>query len=451
MLTNKVSSLKINLAKASQGDYDEKKSQTYIWISACLLGLAIFFGDGMGSLASKVLLLTSTFFAAIAPWKQGNRIPKEFVRSFLLILLILMFALPVTRIPGYYLQATSQSGLPYWLGLRSLAATAGILCWFHTGSRSKALFSVCCLALLFAGLWTLRASPNPSIDVFSFFNAASSELSKGNNPYGISMPNIYGPNTNLYSPSLLQGDRLKFGFPYPLTTLLAGWLGNSFFSDYRFAFLALYVLGAFLLGLQGEVGRKIALLALFFPRLEFIFEQGWSDGLSGALLLGTAAFSALIPGALLAGLWISSKQYLIPFIFPWMSLYRQEKKRSLVCIATVCLLYLLPLFNDPQAYLWSTLGLQFLQPFRHDSLSYLFGPVYLLILAAIIWLFGLLTRIKTILNEHKLTPNAALDVVFWLLWAFFIFNKQAFANYYFSLYLLLLFTAGRFLLYKEKI
>ena len=449
MLTNKASSLKMNSAKPPQGDYD-KKNQIYFWISACLLGLAIFLGDGMGSLASKVLLLTSTFFAAIAPWKQDNRIPEAFVRFLLLILLILMFALPVTRIPGYYLQATSQSGLPYWLGLRSLAATAGILCWFQTGSRSKALFFACCIMLLFAGLWTLQASPNPSIDVFSFFNAASSELTKGGNPYGISMPNIYGPNTNLYAPDLTQGDRLKFGFPYPLTTLLAGWLGNSIFSDYRFAFLSLYVLGAFLLGLQGEVEKKVALLALFFPRLEFIFEQGWSDGLSGALLLGTAALSTRIPGALLAGLWISSKQYLIPFILPWMSLYRQEKKRSLVCLATVIILYLLPLCNDPQAYLWSTFGLQFLQPFRPDSLSYLFGPVYLLILGVVIWLFGLLTRIKTILNEHRLTPIAALELVFWLLWAFFIFNKQAFANYYFSLYLLTLFTAGAFLTHKEK-
>jgi len=440
----------MNLEKLPQDDF-EQKNRGYLWISACLLGLAIFLGDGMGSLASKVFLLASTFFAAMAPWKQANRIPETVVRFLLLILLILMFALPVTRIPGYYLQATSQSGLPYWLGLRTLAATTGILCWFHMGGKSKALFFACCIMLLFAGLWTLRASPNPSIDVFSFFNAASSEFTKGINPYGSSMPNIYGPNTNLYAPDLLQGDSLKFGFPYPLTTLLAGWLGNSIFSDYRFAFLVLYVLGAFLLGLQGEVEKKIALLAIFFPRLEFIFEQGWSDGLSGALLLGTAALSARIPGALLAGLWISSKQYLIPFIFPWMSLYRQEKKRSLVCIATVCLLYLLPLCNDPKAYLWSTFGLQFFQPFRPDSLSYLFGPVYLLILGAIIWLFGLLTRIKTILNEHKLTPNAALEIVFWLLWAFFIFNKQAFANYYFSLYLLLLFTAGRFLSYKGKI
>jgi hypothetical protein len=449
MVTNKVSSLEINLVKAPQGYYDEK-NQIYCWISACLLGLAIFLGDGMGSLASKVLLLTSTFFAAMAPWKQNNRIPETLVRFLLLILLILMFAIPVTRIPGYYLQATSQSGLPYWLGLRSLAATAGILCWFHTGNRSKALFSACCTVLLFAGLWTLRASPSPSIDVFSFFDAASSELTKGGNPYGISMPNIYGPNTNLYAPDLQQGDALKFGFPYPLTTLLAGWFGNFLFPDYRFAFFALYVLSAFFLGLQGEVEKKIALLALFFPRLEFIFEQGWSDGLSGALLLGTTALSARIPGALLAGLWISSKQYLIPFILPWMSLYHQEKKRSLVCMATVVSLYLLPLCNDPQAYLWSTFGLQFLQPFRPDSLSYLFGPVYLLILGVIIWLFGLLTRIKTILNEHKLTPNAALELVFWLLWAFFIFNKQAFANYYFSLYLLTLFTAVAFLPHKGK-
>jgi uncharacterized membrane protein (DUF106 family) len=83
-------------------------------------------------------------------------------------------------------------------------------------------------------------------------------------------------------------------------------------------------------------------------------------------------------------------------------------------------------------------------------LSYLFGPVYLLILGVIIWLFGLLNRIKTILEENKLTPNAALELVFWLLWAFFIFNKQAFANYYFSLYLLTLFTAGAFLTHKEK-
>ncbi|NBO86659.1 MAG: hypothetical protein EBV00_00620 [Burkholderiaceae bacterium] len=203
MLTNKVSSLKMNSAKLPQGDFDEK-NQIYLWISACLLGLAIFLGDGMGSLASKVFLLASTFFAAIAPWKQDYRIPETLVRFLLLILLILMFALPVTRIPGYYLQATSQSGLPYWLGLRTLAATTGILCWFHMGGKSKALFFACCIMLLLAGLWTLQASPNPSIDVFSFFNLASSELTKGGNPYGISMPNIYGPNTNLYAPFTLQ-------------------------------------------------------------------------------------------------------------------------------------------------------------------------------------------------------------------------------------------------------
>ena len=449
MLTNKASSLKINSAKGTQGYFDEK-TQTFLWVSACLLGLAIFLGDGMGSLTSKVFLLASTLFAAIAPWKIDSKIFESFIRVFLVALLILMFALSVTRIPGYYLQSTSQSEIPYWLGLRSLAATAGILCWFHTGRSAKALFSACCAVLFLAGFWTLRASPHPAIDVFSFFEAASSELSKGGNPYGILMPNIYGPNTNLYAPDLLQGDSLKFGFPYPLTTLLAGWLGNLLFPDYRFAFLALYVLAAFFLGLQGEVEKKIALLALFFPRLEFIFEQGWSDGLSGALLLGTATLSTRIPGAILAGLWISSKQYLIPFVLPWMSLYQQEKMRSVVCLSTVGLLYFLPLFSEPQAYFWSTFGLQIVQPFRPDSLSYLFGPLYLLTAGVFLWFLGLFFRIKNILKERKLTPHSALEIVFWLLWAFFIFNKQAFANYYFSLYLLTLFTAGAFLSRKGR-
>lgn len=449
MVTNKASSLKINSLKRPSGYYDEK-TKTYLWISACLLGLAVFLGDGMGSLLSKVFLLASTFFAAIAPWKLNNKIPEHFIRFFLVALLLLMFALPVTRIPGYYLQTSSQPDIPYWLGLRSVAASTGILCWFQTGRNAKALFSACCGALFFAGLWTLRASPHPAIDVFSFFESASAHLSQGGNPYGISMPNIYGANTNLYAPDLLQGDTLKFGFPYPLTTLLAGWLGNFVFPDYRFAFFALYVLSAFFLGLQGEVEKKIALLALFFPRLEFIFEQGWSDGLSGALLLGAAALSTRILGAFLAGLWISSKQYLIPFIFPWIILFRQEKRRSVICIATVGLLYLLPLCNAPKDYFWSTFGLQFVQPFRPDSLSYLFGPFYLLIPAILLWLLGLFFRIKIIHNEHKLTPNASLELVFWLLWAFFIFNKQAFANYYFSLYLLTLFTAGSFFPHKEK-
>jgi len=449
MVTNKASSLKINSVKRPSG-YSDEKTQTYLWISACLLGLAVFLGDGMGSLLSKFFLLASTFFAAIAPWKLDNKIPEPFIRFFLVALLLLMFALPVTRIPGYYLQATSQPDIPYWLGLRSVAASTGILCWFQSGRSAKALFSACCGVLFFAGLWTLRASPHPAIDVFSFFESASAHLSQGGNPYGISMPNIYGANTNLYAPDLIQGDTLKFGFPYPLTTLLTGCLGNFVFTDYRFAFFALYVLSAFFLGLQGEVEKKIALLALFFPRLEFIFEQGWSDGLSGALLLGVAALSTRIPGALLAGLWISSKQYLIPFIFPWIILFRNEKRRSVICIATVGLLYLLPLCNAPKDYFWSTFGLQFVQPFRPDSLSYLFGPVYLFIPAILLWLLGLFFRIKIILNEHKLTPNAALELVFWLLWAFFIFNKQAFANYYFSLYLLTLFTAGAFLTHKEK-
>jgi hypothetical protein len=90
------------------------------------------------------------------------------------------------------------------------------------------------------------------------------------------------------------------------------------------------------------------------------------------------------------------------------------------------------------------------QPFRPDSLSYLFGPFYLLTAGIFLWFLGLFFRIKNIRMERKLTPHSALEIGFWLLWAFFIFNKQAFANYYFSLYLLTIFTAGAFLSRKGR-
>jgi len=74
----------------------------------------------------------------------------------------------------------------------------------------------------------------------------------------------------------------------------------------------------------------------------------------------------------------------------------------------------------------------------------------LLIAGVFLWVLGLYFRFKNILDEHKLTPNTAFELILWLLWAFFIFNKQAFANYYFSLYLLILFSAGAFSLHKER-
>lgn len=413
-----------------------------LWIAACSLGLAIFLGDGMGSLPAKVMVCVATFFAAIAPWQPVLRGYRSTLRIILLIFLIAVFALPITRIPGYYLLATSQSELPIWLGLRSFAAVAGIACWFFKGRLAKVLFSICCALIFFAGYWTLRASPQPAIDVFFFFKTSITQLWGGHNPYALFMPNIYGPGTGLYAPELIQGETLRFGFPYPLGSLVGPAVADFFLGDYRLGVLFAYVAAAAWLGFRGTLDRKIALLALFFPRLEFIFEQGWSDAWSGVLLLGAAIFSRNAGAGICAGLWIASKQYLLPFALPWVMNLKNQKFPSLICLGVAAGLYILPLGFQPGAYLWSVFGLQFIQPFRPDSLSFFFGPTYLMVLAASLWLLGFGPRCRSLLAAPRFSAQATVAVLYWLLWGFFIFNKQAFANYFFTLYMLTLWISG---------
>ena len=442
MSKNKASS---NLQTPSLVGLFDSNGTNCLWVAACSLGLAVFLGDGMGSPPAKFMVCISTFFAAIAAWKPSLKDHRTSLRVFLLIFLMAVLFLPVTRIPGYYLAAASQSELPIWLGLRSFAAVAGIACWFLTGRAAKVLFCACSISLFFAGYWTLRASPQPAIDVFFFFKTSIAKLWAGHNPYALLMPNIYGPGTGLYAQDLIQGDKLRFGFPYPLGSLVGPTIADILLGDYRLGVLFLYVTAAVWLGLRGKTDRRIALLALFFPRLEFIFEQGWSDAWSGALLLGMAVFARTAGSGFCAGLWIASKQYLIPFALPWIFDLPRHRVRSLICLGLATSLYLLPLVFKPGDYLWSVFGLQFIQPFRPDSLSFFFGPTLPAVLVAVFWLLGLPPRLRDFLSYPRFSPESAMGLLHWLLWAFFIFNKQAFANYFFTLYLLTLWLSGNYL------
>ena len=65
------------------------------------------------------------------------------------------------------------------------------------------------------GVWLLRASPSPRIDVVTVHREAFDALVSGRSPYAISFENIYGANSGFYNPSPLEGDRVMFGYPYP--------------------------------------------------------------------------------------------------------------------------------------------------------------------------------------------------------------------------------------------
>ena len=146
---------------------------------------------------------------------------------------------------------------------------------------------------LLCGLWVIALSPNPTNDVWHFQQAASHALLAGRNPYTISMPNIYGPGSGLYAPSLENGDLLDFEFLYPPLSLLLV-LPGMLLGDVRFALLAAAALAALLImGCRpGRVAVGAGLLFLFTPRTFFVVEQAWTEPLA-IMLLALAVFLAI--------------------------------------------------------------------------------------------------------------------------------------------------------------
>ncbi len=58
------------------------------------------------------------------------------------------------------------------------------------------------------GVWIIRNSPSPAIDVFVFQQESSAALLRGENPYKLTFANIYG-DLPLYPPDLVRGGRLN--------------------------------------------------------------------------------------------------------------------------------------------------------------------------------------------------------------------------------------------------
>lgn len=82
------------------------------------------------------------------------------------------------------------------------------------------------------GVWMIRSSPSPLIDVFVFQRDSAAALREGSNPYSIIFPNIYG-NSEFYGPNLVVVGRLMFGAPYPPLSLLLSSVGEVIAGDVR--------------------------------------------------------------------------------------------------------------------------------------------------------------------------------------------------------------------------
>lgn len=288
------------------------------------------------------------------------------------------------------------------------------------------------------GRWLLKASPNPSIDVFNWTNHALEALRNGDNPFAIWMPNPYG-HTQWYAPGMADSKWVHTGFPYPpLSLMLAGvgWL----FGDLRWANLGMLVLaGAALAWGRGRFGVVAAVLLLSTPRVLFVLEQAWTDAYAVGLLAVTLWAAAHKPryAAFAFGALVSIKQYMV-FLMPLGLLLvptpwdRKQVLRFVSESVAAALVLNLPwLLWNPSALIASTTVSG--HPFRPEALSFLAAtaengqPIW----PTYIQLVLLVPAYALIAWKGARGPSGFALACALVLGVFFSFSKHAFCNHHF--------------------
>ena len=323
-----------------------------------------------------------------------------------------------------------------------LAGAAGIAAVYaRPGARAALL--VLLLALHFAlGVWTVRSRPEPGIDVFAFQQAAGRALASGQNPYEVAMPNVYDAeeSARLYAPGWAEGDRLRFGFPYPPLSLMLA-LPGSLLGDPRLALVAASTLAGALIAFlaPGRLGALAAALFLFTPRGFYVLEMSWTEPFAVLLFAGFlwAALRAPRGRPWLLGALLSAKQYLfvlaplLPLLSPWSLPPRRLPRLALQAMGFATALALPFVLWNPRAFFISVGAVHLAQPYRPDSLTYLaLLPEGVARSLAFLPFVAALGAIALALQRAQRTPAGFAAASGLTLLAFFSFSKQAHANYY---------------------
>src|SRR5438876_3211729 len=324
------------------------------------------------------------------------------------------------------------------LAFATLAALS-LLPWRAIGGGALVLLLVMWLAM---GMWIIRNTPNPYIDVFSFQQEAAQGLLHGQNPYAMRYTNIYGQGSPVYAQDVQKNGKLDFGFPYtPLSLFMVvpGYLAG----DHRYAQLFCLAIAAGLIAFSrpGIIATLAAILLLTTSRVFMVIELGWTEPLVILWLAATVWCACRrpqwVPYAL--GLLLASKQYTI-FIPPLAMLLVTPKfswRGYFTLLLKACLvaaMITLPLILwNPQAFWKSAVVLQLKQPLREDALSYLlwyYWHVDKQAARAMTWLPYVGVAVMTVLAVWLWPRNAggfagAMAIVYF---TFFVLNRQAFCN-----------------------
>jgi hypothetical protein len=415
--------------------------------SIAFLGRAILENNGAYS-PSAIRWVAAAFVLALAPIVVPRIASLErFVRGRLLLLsfgtaIAFQFALVATTSPAIYIQLGPGIELSDFQFLLAVSAVVSGVALASTRLHVPLYAPLVVVAYVALGVWTLRASPNPHIDVFPIHQQAADALLHGKNPYALTFANMYH-STMWYAPGTATTDQLKFGYVYPAWSLLVALPGYVLAHDYRYAYLAASAVCAMLMVHSGRArwATAAAVLFLFNPRSFLVLEQGWTEP---ALLLGitVAVFAATrrMYNLLAVGLGIVlvGKQYsvlaapvalLVRPLFPSWRAYFVMLLKALFVGALLTLPFVL---WNAKAFWHDVYGIQFTVPFRPDSLSFpvawqeRFGsPMPRILQLGLPLLLGVLVVVRA-----RRTPAGLAWAGGTLYLVFFLF-RQGFCNYFY--------------------
>jgi hypothetical protein len=292
---------------------------------------------------------------------------------------------------------------------------------------------------------TIHRPSNVWSDVLMSEQKGCQYLLHGVNPYAAKYPNIYGTNTPLYAPDLVDsGNQLKFGFGYPPLSLLMLMPSYVITGDVRYGLAAALGISAVLIGLAGQsrLGIMAAAALLTAPQWPRMLTIGWIEPML-ILNFSLVMFCALrwrrgLPWAL--GLFLATKQYAV-LALPLLPLLVESKDdadkwpRMLFKTAVVLAVINLPFFLwDPLAFMRSLVTAHFEQSFRPDALSYtawIYRHSDGLVLPMWAALIATVAATGEALWRGVRSPAGFAGAIVLVLLFFFVFNKQAFCNYYY--------------------
>jgi hypothetical protein len=285
---------------------------------------------------------------------------------------------------GMFVFLTPTSSIPYDVTLpfrigvlvvAGMVAVTGI----STNERYSALPLVGVIVTYFLlGVWVLRSSPSPFIDLVTVHQEALEALLHGKSPFAVTFENIYRGN-HFYGDGLTKGNRVLFGYGYPPLSLLMAVPGHVLVGDYRYSLLVANCVSGWLIGriAGGQSGVMLSALFLFTSRGYYTLDMGWTEAwvMLGASLVAWCELRHQKYVPLVLGLFLSTKQNCVMFaplalMLPSVRVSTRTLLRTAIITFGVMVAINLPfVLWDAKSFYWSAIESHRRLYFRDDSLN----------------------------------------------------------------------------------